>query len=65
MLCRCQAFHDDLDDEDLYQRPRTRELTEALINTYEVPTLWSEYGIVADVVVRFATTVLFSTVVSN
>ena len=59
-MCRCQAFHDNLNDEDLYQCPHTRELMEALINTYEVPTLWSEYGIVADVVVRFATTISFS-----
>jgi hypothetical protein len=56
ILDRCRAFHENLDDKDLCQRRRTQELTEALINTYEVPILWSEHGIVSDVIVRFITT---------
>jgi hypothetical protein len=59
VTCRCRAFHENLDDKDLYQRRRTKELTEALINTYEVPILWKEHGIVADVIVRFITTYIF------
>jgi len=57
MLCRCQAFHENLDDEDLYQRRGTKDRTEALINTYEVPILWSEHGIVSDIIVRFITSI--------
>ena len=53
LLDRCRAFHENLDDKDLSQRQRTQELTETLINTYDVPTLWSEHGIISDVTVRF------------
>jgi hypothetical protein len=53
---RCRAFHENLDDKDLYERRRTKELTEALINTYEVPVLWKDHGIISDVIVRFIAT---------
>jgi hypothetical protein len=51
ILWRCRAFHKNLDNEEEYQCPCTKDITEALINTYEVPILWSEHGIVSDVIV--------------
>ena len=59
ILCRCQATHENLDNEDLYQRRRTKDRTEALINTYEVPILWSEHGIISDVIVRSIASIFF------
>lgn len=52
ILCRCRAFPGNLDNENEYQRRRTKDITEALIYTYNVPILWSEHGIISDVVVR-------------
>jgi len=48
---RCRAPSKNLDDV-FYQQQRTKEITEALIMTQDVPTLWSEHGIISDVVVR-------------
>ncbi len=53
MSNRCPAPSGDLDDEDSNGQQRSRGLTEALIRTYDVPTLWSQYGIISDVIVRF------------
>ena len=48
---RCQGHRTDLDGE-LSHFPRSRELTERLVEESLVKTLWDEYGIVADTVVR-------------
>jgi hypothetical protein len=48
---RCQGHRKDLDGE-LSQFPRSRELTERLVEGSLVMTLWDDYGIVADTVVR-------------
>ena len=48
---RCQGHRNDLDGE-LSQIPRSRELTERLVENSLVKTLWDDYGIVADTVVR-------------
>jgi hypothetical protein len=48
---RCQGHRTDLDGE-LSQLPRSRELTERLVEDSLVKTLWDDYGIVADTVVR-------------
>jgi hypothetical protein len=48
---RCQGHRKDLDGE-LSQIPRSRELTERLVENSLVKTLWDDYGIVADTVVR-------------
>jgi hypothetical protein len=61
-LDRCQAFHENLDDKDFYERRRTQALTEALINTYDVPILWKEHGIISDVVVRLLQRDLFPSI---
>jgi len=42
-----------LDGEES-NRPRTKEITEALIQTFDVPDLWSDHGIISDVVVSFS-----------
>lgn len=34
-------------------------ITEALVATHDVPTLWSEHGIIADVVVRAGLPILW------
>ena len=47
---RCQGHRNDLDGE-LSQMPRSRELTERLVEDSLVKTLWDDYGIVADTVV--------------
>jgi hypothetical protein len=47
---RCQGYRKDLDGE-LSQIPRSRELTERLVEDSLVKTLWDDYGIVADTVV--------------
>ena len=49
---RCQGHRKDLDGE-LSHIPRSRELTERLVEDSLVKTLWDDYGIVADTVVRF------------
>jgi hypothetical protein len=49
---RCQGHRKDLDGE-LSQIPRSRELTERLVEDSLVKTLWDDYGIVADTVVRY------------
>ena len=48
---RCQGHRTDLDGE-LSHFPRSRELTERLVEDSLVKTLWDEYGIVADTVVH-------------
>jgi hypothetical protein len=48
---RCQGHRKDLDGE-LSRFPRSRELTERLVEDSLVKTLWDDYGIVADTVVR-------------
>ena len=48
---RCQGHRKDLDGE-LSQIPRSRELTERLVEDSLVKTLWDDYGIVADTVVH-------------
>ena len=65
ILDRCQAFHRNLDDKDLYERRRTQELTEALINTYKVSVLWKEHGIISDVIVRFIVADSFRSILLN
>jgi hypothetical protein len=49
---RCQGHRKDLDGE-LSQIPRSRELTERLVEDSLVKTLWDDYGIVADTVVCY------------
>ena len=46
----CLQSHDHLGD-DLPARRRTREHTEALIEAYNLGTLWDEYGIIGDIIV--------------
>jgi hypothetical protein len=46
---RCRAPPKSLDDVQ-YQQQRSKLITEALISTQDVPTLWSEHGIISDVV---------------
>ena len=48
---RCQGHRTDLDGE-LSQLPRSRELTERLVEDSLVKTLWDDYGIVADTMVH-------------
>jgi hypothetical protein len=48
---RCQGHRKDLDGE-LSKISRSRELTERLVEDSLVKTLWDDYGIVADTVVR-------------
>ena len=50
---RCQGHRKDLDGE-LSQIPHSRELTEKLVEDSLVKTLWDDYGIVADTVVRIS-----------
>jgi len=50
----CRAFPSDLDGEGS-NRPRTKKITEALVQTFEVPELWDKHGIISDVVVSFNT----------
>lgn len=52
MFCSCRAPPDDLDGE-ASTRQRTKEITEILIKTSDVPTLWTHHGIVADVIVSY------------
>jgi hypothetical protein len=47
---RCRAPPNDLDGDES-ERRRTKDFTEALVKTYDVPTLWSEHGIVSDIIV--------------
>jgi hypothetical protein len=49
--CRCQGDKNDLDG-DLSKLPRTRELTELLVDEWAVSDLWDKFGIVSDIVVR-------------
>jgi len=51
ILCRCQGNKKDLDGE-LSKYPRSREYTEELVKNLPVKTLWKNYGIIPDVVVR-------------
>ena len=48
----CQAPSYNLDGEMSIQH-RTKAITEALIQTFDVPELWKEHGIISDVVVSF------------
>ena len=48
---RCQGHRTDLNGE-LSRFLRSRELTERLVEDSLVKTLWDDYGIVADTVVR-------------
>lgn len=48
----CPAPPKSLDDPIYCQQRRTKARTEVLIMTEDVSTLWSEHGIVSDVVVR-------------
>jgi hypothetical protein len=47
---RCQGNKKDLDG-DLSKLPRTRELTELLVDEWAVSDLWDKFGIVSDIVV--------------
>ena len=49
----CRAVSKNLDGEGSNQ-PRTTKITEALINSFEVPELWDDHGIISDVVVSFS-----------
>lgn len=49
--CRCQGCKKDLDGE-LSKYPRSREYTEELVENLPVNTLWKNFGIIPDVVVR-------------
>jgi hypothetical protein len=49
-FCRCQGGKKDLDG-DLSKLPRTRELTEMLVDEWSVSDLWDKFGIVSDIVV--------------
>jgi len=55
----CPAPSGELDNEDLNRQQRSRDLTEALISTYDVPTLWSQHGIISDVIVSFHSCLFF------
>jgi Plavaka transposase len=46
---RCTAMSDNL---DVQATPRTSALTEGLINILDSRTLWVEYGINKDIIVR-------------
>ena len=48
--CRCQGDKKDLDG-NLSKYPRSREYTEELVRNLPVKTLWTNYGIIPDVVV--------------
>jgi hypothetical protein len=50
ILPRCTARADDLDGE---AGRRSHEHTDLLRSVYDLKTLWSNYGIVGDVVVCF------------
>ena len=49
-VCRCQGNKKDLDG-NLSRLPRTRELTEMLVNEWSVSDSWGNFGIVSDIVV--------------
>jgi hypothetical protein len=55
----CRAPSYNLDGEISTQH-RTKALTEALIQIFDVPELWSEHGIISDVVVSFGTCLYIS-----
>lgn len=50
-FCRCQGNKKDLDGH-FSNLPRTRELTEMLVEEWAVSDLWDKFGIVSDIVVR-------------
>jgi len=50
VISRCTAKRTDLDGE---AGRRSHDHTELLVNTFELGTLWDEYGLVGDVVVCF------------
>jgi hypothetical protein len=54
----CRAPSRNLDGYEESNRPRTREITEALVQTFDVPDLWSDHGIISDVVVSVDSFVL-------
>ena len=60
-IFRCQAPSHNLDSEESI-RQHTQEITEALVNTYDVATLWSEHGIVSDIVVSVSPLPTLSTI---
>ena len=59
----CQAPLYNLDGKISIQH-HTKAITEALIQTFDVPELWSEHGIISDVVVS-PCTCLYSSVFSS
>jgi hypothetical protein len=54
IFCSCRAVSGYLDGEGS-NRPRTMNITEALINSFDVPELWDDHGIISNVVVSFST----------
>jgi hypothetical protein len=48
----CPAPPKNLDDPIASQQRRTKARTEVLVMTQDVPTLWTEHGIISDVIVR-------------
>jgi hypothetical protein len=62
-VCRCQGNKKDLDG-DLSKLPRTRELTELLVDEWAVSDLWDKFGIVSDIVVRTESNLLLFDAVS-
>lgn len=53
---RCTAKHNDLDGESTL---RTRQHSDAIVEELELGTLWYEYGLVGDIVVRISSSFLF------
>lgn len=49
VLSRCMAHKNDLDGSDCIYR--CQELTEKLVEEYELGELWGECGIIGDIVV--------------
>jgi hypothetical protein len=63
LFFRCQANKKDLDG-DMSKLPRTRELTEMLVDEWSVSDLWENFGIVSDIVVCTEWSLLLFNVVS-
>jgi hypothetical protein len=55
-FCRCTADKNDLDGGGCR---RCREHTELLVSEFELGTLWDEYGLVGDIVVRLNLILIF------
>ena len=49
-ITRCDAHPDNLDDTNAHLR--THEKTDSLLELFDSGTVWDEYGLQSDVVVR-------------